>query len=74
MLENNGQSGSLTGSGVGNNEGPGGGEFFGKDNWFFIDHIAHAEVTNGALTYIPGYREVITSAFDPIENVYQSGG
>ncbi|GAB4042374.1 SdrD B-like domain-containing protein [Spirosoma litoris] len=73
-LESNGKSGNLTGSGVGNNEGPGGGEFFGKDYWYFIDHIGHSEVTNGALSFIPGYSEVITTAFDPIENVYQSGG
>ena len=74
VLENNGKAGPLTGNGVGNNEGPGGGEFYGKDNWFFIDHIAHAEVTNGALTFVPGYNEIIASAFDPIENVYQAGG
>ena len=73
-LEQNGKAGNRTGSGVGNNEGPGGGEFYGKDNWFFIDHIAHAEVTNGALSMIPGYQEVVSSAFDPIENVFKSGG
>ena len=74
VLESNGKAGPLTGSGVGNNEGPNGGEFYGKDNWFFVDHIAHAEVTNGALTFIPGYNEIIASAFDPIENVFQAGG
>lgn len=74
VLESNGKSGNYTGSGVDNNEGPGKGEFFAKDSWFFIDHIGHAEVTNGALSFIPGYNEVITSAFDPIENVYQAGG
>ncbi|GAB4047705.1 SdrD B-like domain-containing protein [Spirosoma litoris] len=73
-LEQNGKSGQLTGTGVGNQEGPGGGEFFGKDDWFFINHIAHSEVTSGALSLIPGRREVITSAYDPISNVYLSGG
>ncbi|MVM40444.1 hypothetical protein GO730_26915 [Spirosoma sp. HMF3257] len=78
-LEKNGKSGNLSGSGVGNNEGPVdannvGGEFFGKDNWFFIDHIAHAEVTGGGLTLVPGYNEVLTTAYDPIANIYQSGG
>ncbi|GAB3789728.1 hypothetical protein GCM10028818_58850 [Spirosoma horti] len=78
-LEKNGKSGPLTGSGVGNGEGPVdasnvGGEFFGNDKWFFVDHIAHAEVTNGSLSFIPGYSEIFTSAFDPISNVYQSGG
>ena len=74
VLESNGKAGNLTGSGVGNNEGPGGGEFYGLDNWFFFGHIAHAEVTNGALTLIPGYNEIVTSAFDPIAEIYQSGG
>ncbi|WP_080055021.1 SdrD B-like domain-containing protein [Spirosoma aerolatum] len=73
-LEQNGRSGSLTGTGVGNQEGPGGGEFFGKDDWFFINNIAHSEVTNGALSLVPGRREIITSAYDPIANVYLSGG
>ncbi|AKD56935.1 SdrD B-like domain-containing protein [Spirosoma radiotolerans] len=78
-LEKNGQSGPLTGSGVGNGEGPVdasnvGGEFFGNDKWFFMDHEAHAEVTNGSLSFIPGYAEVMTSAFDPITDVYRSGG
>ncbi|WP_338874741.1 SdrD B-like domain-containing protein [Spirosoma sp. SC4-14] len=74
VLESNGHSGTRTGSGVGNNEGPGGGEFYGKDNWFFIDHYGHSEVTNGALALVPGYNEILTSAFDPIENIFQSGG
>ena len=74
VLESNGKAGDRTGSGVSNNEGPGGGEFYGKDEWFFIDHIAHSEITNGALLLIPGYNEIVTSAFDPIANVYQSAG
>ncbi|SOD90230.1 SdrD B-like domain-containing protein, partial [Spirosoma fluviale] len=78
-LEKNGKSGNLIGSGVGNNEGPVdennvGGEFFGNDYWMFHNKIGHAEVSNGSLTFIPGYTEVIASAFDPIENIYQSGG
>ena len=74
VLESNGKAGDRTGSGVGDLEGPGGGEFYGTDYWFFIDHFAHSEVTNGALTLIPGYNEVISSAFDPIENIYKAGG
>ncbi len=78
-LEKNGKSGKLTGSGVGNNEGPldgnnTGGEFFGNDNWSFFGHVAHAEVTNGALSFVPGYTEILTSAYDPIAQIYQSGG
>ncbi|GAB3978622.1 hypothetical protein GCM10028806_42140 [Spirosoma terrae] len=74
VLESNGIAGDRTGSGVANNEGPGGGEFYGKDEWFFINKIAHSEVTNGALLLIPGYNEVLTSAYDPIDNVFQSAG
>lgn len=78
-LEKNGKSGPYTGSGVGNNEGPlddnqKGGEFFGLDNWLFFGNVAHAEVTNGALTYVPGYNEIITSAFDPITDQFKAGG
>ncbi|RYC72085.1 SdrD B-like domain-containing protein [Spirosoma sordidisoli] len=78
-LEKNGKVGGRTGSGVANNEGPvdasnTGGEFYGLDNWIFFGNVAHAEVTNGALSLIPGYNEVVTSAFDPIEGVFKAGG
>ncbi|GAB3962279.1 hypothetical protein GCM10028805_63090 [Spirosoma harenae] len=74
VLESNGVAGNRAGSGVGNNQGPGGGEFYAKDEWFFIDHIAHFEVTIGGISIIPGYNEVVSSAYDPIANVVQSGG
>ena len=78
-LEKNGKSGPYTGSGVGNNEGPVdasglGGEFFGLDYWIFRGNIAHSEVTNGALTLVPGYNEVISSSFDPITDEFKAGG
>lgn len=78
-LEKNGKAGPLTGSGVGNSEGPVdgnnvGGEFYGNDYWLFYGHRAHSEVTNGAISMIPGRNEVIVSAFDPLVGVYQSGG
>ncbi|WP_223834069.1 SdrD B-like domain-containing protein [Spirosoma profusum] len=74
VLESNGIAGDRTGSGVANNEGPGGGEFYGHDDWYFIRRVAHSEVTNGASVVIPGYNEVVTSAYDPLDNVYQSAG
>ncbi|GAB3689698.1 hypothetical protein GCM10027592_06390 [Spirosoma flavus] len=74
VLESNGIAGDRTGSGVANNEGPGGGEFYGHDDWIFLRRIAHSEVTNGATVVIPGYNEVVTSAYDPLDNVYQSAG
>jgi hypothetical protein len=78
-LEKNGKVGNQTGSGVSNNEGPvdsngQGGEFFGEDVWMFLGHPGHSEVTNGALSYLPGYREITTSAFDPISDIYKSAG
>lgn len=73
-LESNGKAGDRTGSGVGNGEGPGGGEFYGTDYWIFLGHRGHSEVTNGALTLIPGYDEVISSAFDPITDIFKTGG
>ncbi|RYF77329.1 MAG: hypothetical protein EOO39_04180, partial [Cytophagaceae bacterium] len=69
-------AGTATASGVGNNQGPGGGEFYFNDQWFFnaAGKVAHDEITNGSLMIRPGSNEVMTSAFDPIADVYQSGG
>ncbi|MEZ0485786.1 SdrD B-like domain-containing protein [Fibrella aquatica] len=69
-------AGTYVVSGVGNNEGPGGGEFYFNDQWFFnaANKPGHNEVTNGSLMIRPGSNEVMTSAFDPITDVYQSGG
>ena len=72
----NSTSGTFTVSGVGNNQGPGGGEFYFNDQWFFNagNQVAHDETTNGSLMIRPGSGEVITSVFDPLTDVYQSGG
>ncbi len=62
--------------GVGNQQGPGGGEFYFNDQWFFNagNNIAHDETTNGSVMIRPGSNEVTTSAFDPITDLYQSAG
>ncbi|MBO0930992.1 SdrD B-like domain-containing protein [Fibrella aquatilis] len=63
--------------GTNNNQGPGGGEFYYNDQWAFSTSstkLAHDEVTNGSLMVVPGRGEVMTSAFDPITGIYQSGG
>ena len=73
-LEHNGQAGPLTGTGVGNTDGPCGGEFYGQDYWKFFGNIANREVTSGALSFAPGYNEIINSAIDPIEDRYLAGG
>jgi len=73
-MENNGQAGPLTGSGVNNDEGFGGGEFYGRDYWKFFDKPAHSEITNGGLMLMPGTGEVLASAMDPVDDVYHAGG
>lgn len=69
-------TGTFTVSGVGNNQGPGGGEFYFNDQWYFnvANNLGHDETANGSLMLRPGSNEIITSAFDPITDVYQSGG
>ena len=67
----------ITVQGTNNNQGPGGGEFYYNDQWAFSNSsttLAHDEVTNGSLMLVPGRGEVMSSAFDPITGIYQSGG
>jgi hypothetical protein len=73
-LESNGKSGSLTGGGAGNNEGPGGGEFFGDDVWKYFGQPAHNEITSGGILVLAGLGEIMVSAMDPVDEIYQSGG
>ena len=73
-MESNGTSGSLTGCGVNNGEGPGGGEFFCEDVWLLQGKEAHNEITNGAVLVLPSDGSIISSAMDPVNEVWQSGG
>lgn len=73
-LENNAVVGTQTGAGPGNGQGPGGGEFFANDSWKFFGNVAHDEVLNGGLLVIPGYDEVLSTSFDPIDEVFLSSG
>ncbi len=78
-LESNGTTGTRTNPlGVGNKQGPGGGEFFTDDYFTFYGKIVHDEILNGALTYVPGSGEIFSSAFDPYSapdnSVYRAGG
>jgi len=69
-LENNGSCGNgLDGTGINNGQGPGSGEFFGGDNY----GSTHQEVTLGGLTFHPGQQQVISTAYDPVNQV-RSGG
>ena len=63
-LENNGTAGSLTGTGVGNTQGPGGGEFFGNDYWV-TQPAYHPEIALGSIYVLPGTGSVVTAAYDP---------
>ncbi|TDB63623.1 SdrD B-like domain-containing protein [Arundinibacter roseus] len=77
-IENNGKAGDLTGCGEGNGEGPGGGEYYCGDDWVFYGKVAHGEVNMGALVYLPGSGEVISTVMDPISSpdndIYESSG
>jgi hypothetical protein len=60
-LESNGSCGSRTGAAPGNNQGPGGGEFY-ADSW---PPCCHDQVSLGALLQLPGYGQVLNTSFDP---------
>ncbi|MCA9907881.1 MAG: DUF11 domain-containing protein, partial [Anaerolineae bacterium] len=61
QIENNGQClGRGPSAGAGNNEGPGGGEFFYNEQYVPF----HGEIALGGLTVLPGSSEVVTTVFD----------
>lgn len=72
QLENNGVAGPLVGSGQNNGQGPGGGEFFGEDNWVIYPDY-HSEVAMGTLYNLPGADEIVLTAFDPLYNTFAGG-
>lgn len=76
VLENNGVAGPLVGQ-PGNNQGPGGGEFYYQDDFRGVDtngnpEQTHQETSLGALGLLPGALQVVTPAFDPF--TIRSGG
>ena len=72
ILENNGQAANLTGTGVNNNDGPGGGEFFG-DDFFPANPSDHHNIATGSIAIVPGVGDVVATVFDPIFNTYSGG-
>ncbi len=66
-LEKNGRSGLRSGSGVGNNEGPGGGEFYGADLYkdVFSGQVIQQETFMGSMLVVPGNDEVIAAVIEP---------
>lgn len=78
VLENNGTAGDLTTGGVGNAQGPGGGEFFFEDIFAGpSDNIPgppHAETSQGGLAFFRGSGDIMTTALDPYSTLFNSGG
>ncbi len=77
-LESNGSCGGITTGGAGNQEGPGGGEFYWYDNGpggngnVSGGTNGHGDTTAGGLLHIPGYPDVITGIMDS-HNFYNTG-
>jgi uncharacterized repeat protein (TIGR01451 family) len=67
-LESNGTSGGVTTGGAGNGQGPGGGEYYGQDNFNTTTpaNEAHQELTMGGLVQVAGFADVASTAIDPI--------
>lgn len=72
QLENNGKAGLLSGTGIDNGQGPGGGEFFGFDHWI-TNPLYHPETAIGSIFVMPGTNSVVASVFDPETNSYSGG-
>ncbi len=71
-LESNGAIPGKTGGGVGNGQGPGGGEFFASETYPASGSAIHQETSGGAALILPGKNEVMYIAMDPI-NVWTGG-
>lgn len=62
--------------GAGTNQGPGGGEFVYTDRfpvsqtgYTGANYILHDEVALGGVANIPGSNEIVTTIFDPVDNI-----
>ncbi len=66
-LEKNGKSGLRVGNGAGNNEGPGGGEFYGDDLYkdVFSGQVIQQETFMGSMLVVPGNDEVVAAVVEP---------
>ncbi|MEE9326345.1 MAG: IPTL-CTERM sorting domain-containing protein [Cocleimonas sp.] len=69
-LESNGSCGGVTTAGAGNNEGPGGGEFYQGD--FGRGPGSHTESATGGIVLIPGSGRIATTLMDPL--IFADGG
>jgi SdrD B-like domain len=63
VLERNATVGGVTTAGAGNNQGPGGGEFYFEEK--FLPY--HQETVVGGSALLMGYNEVAVNVFDPLD-------
>lgn len=76
ILESEGASGGLVGSGPGNFQGPGYGEFF-DDNFFttsFGTQLVHSELVVGGGAIVPGSGQIVVATADPTNNTNFANG
>ena len=71
-LESNGSINGATGTGVGNGQGPDGGEFFGMEFWP-TDSEYHNETALGSIMAIPSLGQVVAAVYDPLSDSYSAG-
>ena len=72
VIENNGSCGSRTGYGAGNNQGPGGGEFY-HDDYPTTGSSSHQQSMLGTAEQVPGFTNLVATSYDPLSNVRVSG-
>lgn len=61
-LESNGRCSGLGAAPQGSGQGPGGAEYYFRDEWPSF----HDEVTGGGLAQVPGFPDVATTTFNPV--------
>lgn len=68
VLENNGTCGGVTTGGAGNNQGPGGGEFYNGDSIYRNEppiSLGHDELGLGSMAFVPGRTTMAATVTDP---------
>lgn len=68
-IENDAAAGGPATGGAATGQGPGGGEFYFQDNF----PGQHDEISFGSLLQLPGFPNVISTVYDPV-NVFLEGG
>jgi uncharacterized repeat protein (TIGR01451 family) len=73
-LEANGACGGVNGAGVGDGQGPGGGEFY-QDTFSSStnNNINHNEVSSGGVVQVPGFNNVAYTAMNPATSAGNGG-